>query len=249
MASRLLVLLCFSLLAAGPVAAAEPPLVADMSQDSISITSSFTGTEILLFGAIDRPGDVVVVVQGPREDLVVRRKARVSGIWMNRKSVTFHGVPAYYAVASSRPLEDIAPPTVRARYRLGGDYLDFAIAGETHQLAGQELLDFREAILRNKAREDLFVIDEEQVRFRDHLFRTSLVFPANAPEGDYSVNVYLMRGGRVVDNQQSTLSIRKAGLERTIFDLANEQPALYGLIAIVIALFAGWLAAVAFRRT
>lgn len=249
MAFRLFALLCYSLLASGQAAAAEQPLVADMSQDSISITSSFTGTEILLFGAIDGPGDVVVVVQGPREDLVVRRKARVSGIWMNRKSVTFNGVPAYYAVASSRPLEDIAPRAVRARYRLGGDYLDFAVAADTQGLAGQELIEFRAAILRNKAREELFVIDEGQVRFRDQLFRTSLVFPANAPEGDYSVNVYLLRAGRVVDSQENVLSIRKAGLERTIFDLANEQPALYGLIAIVIALFAGWIAAVAFRRT
>ncbi len=231
------------------MAAQQEPLVADMSQSTISITSSFTGAEILLFGAVKELGDIVVVVQGPREDLVVRRKSRVSGIWMNRRSVTFHRVPAYYAVASSRPLEDIAPLAVRAQYRLGGEFLDFAVAADTRQLAGDELIEFREAILRNKRRDDLYVEDEDSVRFRSQLFRTSVAFPANAPEGDYTVNTYLVRNGQVVQEQSTPLSIRKAGLERTIFDLANQQPALYGIIAIIIALTAGWLAAVAFRRT
>lgn len=249
MTYRLLTVLLAALLGATHANAQELPLVTDMSQSTISITSSFTGTDILLFGTVDGPGDVVVVVQGPREDLVVRRKAKVGGIWMNRRAVTFHSVPAYYAVASSAPLDEIAPLAVRAQYRLGGAFLDFAVGANTRQLAGAELIAFREAVLRNKRRDELYVENEGSVRFRDRLFRTSLEFPASAPEGDYTVKTYLVRDGQVVEEQSTPLSIRKAGLERTIFDLANEQPALYGVIAIIIALFSGWLAATAFRRT
>jgi uncharacterized protein (TIGR02186 family) len=229
--------------------AASQPLVADMSESSISITSNFTGKNILLFGAVDEASDVVVVVQGPREEMVVRRKARVSGIWMNRRSVTFQGVPAYYAVASNRPLDEIASQTVRAQYRMGGAFLDFAVAASTRHLAGNELIEFREAILRNKRREKLYLDAENSVQFRERLFRTSIVFPATAPEGDYAVRTYLLRDGRVIAEQSTPLQIRKAGFERTVFDLANQQPALYGIIAVLIALASGWLAAALFRRT
>lgn len=224
-------------------------LVADMSSDSISITSNFTGQDILLFGAVDGPSDVVVVVEGPREDLVIRRKARVGGIWMNRQSVTFRDVPAYYAVASSGPIQDIAARAVRARHRIGGTYLDLDVKGDGPAMAPEELAQFREAILRNKRRDNLYFEAEGSVRFRERLFRTSIVFPANAPEGDYTVHTYLLRGGAIVDQQSSPLAIRKAGLERTIFDLAHDHPALYGIIAIVIALASGWVAATAFRRS
>jgi len=229
--------------------AAGQALVADMSENAISITSNFTGQNILLFGATDGPSDVVVVVRGPREDLVIRRKSRVGGIWMNRRSVTFHSVPAYYAVASNRPLADIASQALRTQHRMGGAFLDFPLAENSPSITDEELIEFRRAILRNKRRDDLYFETEGSVRFRQRLFRTSIVFPANAPEGDYTVQTYLLRDGVIVDQNSSPLTIRKAGLERTIFDLAHDQPALYGIIAIVIALASGWLDAAAFRRT
>ena len=238
---------CFWMSLAATGAAAQG-LVADMSSDSISITSNFTGQDILLFGAVDGPSDVVVVVEGPREDLVIRRKAKVGGIWMNRASVTFQNVPAYYAVASSGPIEDIAVRAVRARHRMGGAYLDLTVKAGAPDMAFEELAEFRQAVLRNKRREELYFEAEGSVRFRERLFRTSIVFPANAPEGDYTVHTYLLRSGRVVDQQSSPLAIRKAGLERTIFDLAHDHPALYGIIAILIALASGWIAAAVFRR-
>ena len=249
MTRALALLLTIAVAAGAGSRATAQSLVADMSENSISITSNFTGKDILLFGAVDAPSDIVVVVQGPREEMVVRRKARVSGIWMNRRSVTFQGVPAYYAVASNRPLDDIASQTIRAQYRMGGTFLDFSVDAGTRHLAGEELLEFRDAILRNKRREKLYFDAENSVKFRDRLFRTSIIFPASAPEGDYTVRTYLLRDGVVIAEQSTPLQIRKAGIERTIFDLAHQQPALYGIIAVLIALASGWLAAAAFRRT
>ncbi|MCX8230993.1 MAG: TIGR02186 family protein, partial [Alphaproteobacteria bacterium] len=115
-------LLIIALSAGSASQAIAQSLVVDMSESSISITSSFTGKDIILFGAVDMPSDIVVIVQGPREKMVVRRKGRVSGIWMNRRSVTFPDVPAYYAVASNRPLDEIASQTVRAQYRMGSTF-------------------------------------------------------------------------------------------------------------------------------
>jgi uncharacterized protein (TIGR02186 family) len=242
-------LLIIALSAGSASQAIAQSLVVDMSESSISITSSFTGKDIVLFGAVDMPSDIVVIVQGPREKTVVRRKGRVSGIWMNRRSVTFPDVPAYYAVASNRPLDEIASQTVRAQYRMGSTFLDFAVDTSTRHLAGEELLEFREAILRNKRREKLYFDADNSVQFRKRLFRTSISFPTSAPEGDYTVTTYLLRGGLVIAEQLTPLQIRKAGFERKVFDLANQRPALYGIIAVLIALASGWLAAAAFRRS
>ena len=242
-------LLIIALSAGSASQAIAQSLVVDMSESSISITSSFTGKDIILFGAVDMPSDIVVIVQGPREKMVVRRKGRVSGIWMNRRSVTFPDVPAYYAVASNRPLDEIASQTVRAQYRMGSAFLDFPVEASARHLTGEELLEFREAILRNKRREKLYFDMDNSVQFRERLFRTSIIFPTSAPEGNYTVTTYLLRGGLVIAEQLTPLQIRKAGFERKVFDLANQRPALYGIIAVLIALASGWLAAAAFRRS
>jgi hypothetical protein len=43
------------------------------------------------------------------------------------------------------------------------------------------------------------------------------------------------------------IRVEKAGIERWIFNLAQQAPLAYGALAIGLALFAGWLAAAAFR--
>ncbi|MDC0655166.1 TIGR02186 family protein, partial [bacterium] len=192
-------LLIIALSAGSASRAIAQSLVVDISESSISITANFTGKDILLFGAVDMPSDIVVVVQGPRENMVVRRKGRVSGIWMNRRSVTFPGVPAYYAVASNRPLDEIASQAVQAQYRIGSTFLDLAVDAGTPYLAGEELRDFREAILRSKRQKKLYLDTDNSVLFRERLFRTSIVFPTSAPEGDYAVTTYLLRDGLVIE--------------------------------------------------
>ena len=90
-------------------------LVPDVSQRTVEIRASFTGAELLLFGAILYPGgrqpgrtpDVVVTLRGPTQSIRIREKARVAGIWVNAHSARFRSVPVYYAVASSRPVGDI----------------------------------------------------------------------------------------------------------------------------------------------
>jgi hypothetical protein len=86
MTRRLLPLLVAGALIPGLVPSRAPaqPLVADLSSHLITITSSYTGTDLLLFGAVEQGGDVIVVVHGPTEPLVVRRKERVAGVWVNR---------------------------------------------------------------------------------------------------------------------------------------------------------------------
>lgn len=234
------------LLGASIPAAFAQPLVADLSDHLIAIGSGFTGTDVLLYGAIEGDGDVVVVVRGPEESVVVRRKERIAGIWVNRKSVTFDRVPAFYVVAASRPLDAIAPEPLRALYHIGIETLD--LPAET-AASPEDVKTFREALLRNRVRAGFYTASPGKVDFvGSRLFRTRILFPSNVPTGTYSAQVFLIRDGEVVSAESTPLFISKTGFQADVNFLAHTRPALYGLIAIAMALAAGWGAATAFRR-
>jgi uncharacterized protein (TIGR02186 family) len=245
-------LVAATVVSASMALAAQPPalaLEADLSHHLIAITTAFSGTDVLLFGAIEEPDtEVAVIVRGPLDDQVVRRKSRIGPIWLNTESVRFRGVPGYYAVASSRPLEELAPPSVLARHELGVEHLRFRpAAGQPHDEA--TIQRFREALIRNKQEQQLYVPQVGEVSFLGRsLFRTRLAFPANVPPGSYQVQVLQFRDGTVINAQASPLGISKIGIEADIFDFAHHNAAAYGLSAILLAIGAGWAASVLFRK-
>jgi len=227
-------------------AAAQAPLVADLSSREIAITTGFSGAELLLFGAVEGRGDIVVVVRGPRRALTVREKNRVAGVWVNADSRQFIDMPAYYRVAATRPLDRFAPRALLERYEIGEEHLQFTVTtGETDA----DLAAFRAGFLRNMGYLGLYAGGEGQVSVIDRrLFRTTVSFPANVPTGLYGVEMYLFRDGRLITRRTTPLVVRKVGLESEIYDFAHEEAVSYGLIAIVVALVAGWLAGAVFRR-
>ena len=240
-----LLLLVAALLASAPAARAQ--LVADLSEHLIAITTGFVGTDVLLFGAIEGPGDVVVVVRGPPRTEIVRRKGRIAGIWVNERDVEFTGVPSFYVVASAKPLDQILSQVARVRHEIGFDYLQFA---PRRALAPAEAAEFRSALIRNKEREDLYLAETGKVTFLGpRLFRTRIYFPSNVPTGTYTADVFLVRDGNVISAQSTPLVVGKIGFGAELFDFAHRRPVLYGILAVVVALTAGWLAGVAFRRT
>jgi uncharacterized protein (TIGR02186 family) len=245
-ALALLVLLTGALRAAGDARANT--LAADLSAHLIAITTAFVGTNVVLFGTIEGEGDIVVTVQGPRQDQMVRRKSQVAGIWINRNRLAFAEVPGYYAVASSAPIETIADPDVIARHELGAEHLKLKPIDGTG-LEISEIAAFQDALVRNKQRQNLYTVEPEPVNFiGPSLFRTTLSFPANVPPGLYKVQVFEVRDGQIVGAQRSTLVISKIGVEADIYDFAQQQGALYGLLAIALSVTLGWLAGVIFRR-
>jgi len=247
MALGLLALLALAL-PAGPARAQA--LVADLSDHFIAITTGFIGTDVLLFGAIEGDGDVVVVLRGPTGRELVRRKSRVAGIFVNDKDMAFVNVPTFYSVSSNRPLGEILGTNVRLRHEIGFDTLRFS-PERTADAADLPLADtFRQALIRNKQRADLYVEDPGKVVFLGaRLFRTRVYFPSNLPTGSYTADVYLVRGGAVISAQSTPLVVSKVGFGAEVYDFAYNWPMAYGALAVLLALLAGWLAALVFRRT
>lgn len=234
------------LLASSAPAQADATLVSDISAHRIGITSSYTGTELLLFGALgEGGGDVVIVVRGPDQDLNVRRKGRVGGIWINTEAVSYGGVPGFYAVASNRPLSEIASPRILKRNGIGIENLRFT--GETVDVETPD--PFASAIRRRRMENGLYSKDEGAVSvIYDRLFRADIPFPANVPVGNYNALIYLFQDGQVVVGETKPIIIDKSGMERAVYIFAQRQPALYGIFAVIVACLAGWGAAQFFRK-
>ena len=240
--------LLFLLFLAAPVLA-EENLVSGVSQDLIQITSNYTGSDIVVFGAVERQEkaagrDIVVVVRGPDTGLTVRRRDRVAGIWINHDAASLNGMPAYYYLASSRPLAQIAPQAMLARYGIGMANLQPDTVHAHHDVE-----PFRQAALRLMADQGLYREAPAGVEFlSDTLFRAHVPVPAGVTRGQYDVEVFLLRNGTIESAQSTPLFIDQTGLERRLYNWAHDQPFGYGLAAVVMALIMGWLSSVVFRR-
>jgi len=234
-----------------PVSAKD--IVADLVVHRIEITSGFAGTELTLFGAINEKGDAVAVVRGPTapggnlvgDTVEVRRKMRNLGIWMSGAHVRFENVPGFYAIAASRPLEEILTFDMLDRYQLGTAELKLAATEAT----APNIADFAAALLRIRQKLGLYSTRVGHISFiGERLFRTSFNFPSTVPTGIYNVEVYLVRDGKIVDAQSFPLLVNRAGFSADIYDFAHRNGAAYGVLAVLTALLFGWIAHLAFRR-
>jgi uncharacterized protein (TIGR02186 family) len=258
MTGRLAIALAALLLTAGTAAAER--LVTSLSDYRVSIASTFTGAELILFGIVERDAatvprrggyDIVVTVAGPRQTMVTWRKERVFGIWVNADSRTFVKAPSYLAVLANRPIEEIAPQEVRRRLQLG------LARTLLPQLIGDDVADvvrddpFRQAFLRLRAERGLYVEKPNGVTFLDPastFFRTAIPLPAEAPIGSYEVEVKLFADGTLLARGPSAFELYKVGFEQFVANAAHHHGLLYGFGTASLALMVGWLASVVFRR-
>jgi uncharacterized protein (TIGR02186 family) len=235
--------------AAFPSQVAAKGIVADVDDHLVEITTDFAGQDILVFGAIDGPGDVILVMRGPAGRVLVHHKERFAGIWVNADAVEFDDVPSLYGVASSRQLFEILTPDSLDRYQLGVGRVRFeAIEAEVPGIG-----PFRAALVQQKKKQGLYADRVGRVTFIGAtLFRANLHLPSNVPTGTFLIDVYLVRDGRIVDAQNMPLIISKVGFGADIYKYANArsiaQRFAYGVVAVFVALLTGWLAHLTFRK-
>ncbi len=246
LASLLLLILCAAL----PVRAAED-VVLDLSQDSVAISTNFDGSEILIYGAVKRedaiPLDtqlgVIVTVEGPFVPLTVYRKARVLGVWANTDAVEVDSAPSFYAVATSAPFDTVLSHVEDLRHHVS---IPRAIRSVGAPDAVENAQVFTDAVIRIRGSGGQYQLREGAVSVREQtLFSTRVQMPANLTEGTYQTRIFLTREGRVVGQMAREIEVRKIGLGRWLYNLSQGQPLLYGLLAVVIALVAGWTASAA----
>ncbi|MFD2174660.1 TIGR02186 family protein [Rhodobacter lacus] len=232
--------------------AAAEKVVAGLSAEDIGLTASFDGSTVLIYGAIKRDApepegrlSVIVTLEGPLQRVTVRRKSREVGIWVNTGKIVVPEAPSYYAVAASAPLEKILPPTLDALERIS---LPLAMQSFAGPLGEHDTRPYAEALMRIRSEQGAYQLKMSRVKLvQDTLFRADFDLPANLIEGDYKARIFLLRAGTLIDRAESRIRVRRVGLERLVYTLSREKPALYGALSLALAIFAGWAASALFR--
>ena len=227
------------------VSAFSQDVITDLSERQVDIRYSFDGADLLLFGTVDLPHyvrgdsyDIAVVVQGPPEDINVREKEKALIIWVNRDVHTYEDVPGFYMVASNKPLLDIA--TLGLLNEDGVGYQSLTFESEKHD---DHADIFHAALIRGKENKGLYLHDPQGVTVvGGNLFRADIRLPANVPVGAFTVSTYIYVDGELITHRVMPLDVEKKGFEREVYSFAHEYPLYYGLIAVLIALCAGWVA-------
>jgi uncharacterized protein (TIGR02186 family) len=255
-----LAILAFAATLAATAAGAQEPIPENiqigLSTDRVAITADFSGADLTIFGSLEnadpqvsRQGryDVIVVLEGPTRNVVVRRKGRFLGMWINMESETFASVPSSYSVATTRMPQDITAPNNYRQLSLGADNLHIEPIESDSPPA--TIGEFRAALRERKAASGLFSMRVGGVEFLSQsLFRASLNLAPNVPVGTHKARAFLFRNGVFIRESSAQLAIVKSGFEQRIASAAVDHSFFYGLFAVGLAMLTGWLGRIVFRR-
>lgn len=230
----------------------EPILVPEVSQSRIEVRQGFTGANLLLYGAVIAPAgtrekyDIVVVLKGPTEPVRIREKERLAGIWMNAGASDFRSAPAFFAVASSRPVGDIVDERTAAIYELGTDFIQLSPSG---QIDPEEQTRYAQGLVELRERQGLYQQNPKGVRISEGvLYQARIDLPSNVTTGRYTAETFAIARGRVLASATARIEVEKVGLEGSVVSAAQRWSFLYGLGAIALSLAMGWLAGRLFAR-
>ncbi|HEY0959112.1 MAG TPA: TIGR02186 family protein [Novosphingobium sp.] len=228
--------------------ARDPILVPEVSQHEIQVRQGFTGTELLLFGAILNPEgtragrdyDIVVVLKGPTQSIVLREKQKIAGMWINAASSEFRSAPSFYALASSRPIREIVDDKTAAIYELGLPWLQLSPIGSIDPKAQAR---FAAGLVDLNARGGLYQQDQHGVKINEQvLYQARISLPSSVPTGAYTAETFAIAKGRVVTSAIARVEVRKLGFEGAIARFADRNAFFYGLLAVAVSVGMGWLA-------
>jgi uncharacterized protein (TIGR02186 family) len=226
----------------------DPILVPEVSQHEVQVRQGFTGTELLLFGAILEPDgrragrdyDIVVVLKGPTQPIRLREKQKILGIWVNAENTAFRSAPSYFAVASSRPVEEIVDERTAAIYELGLDFLQLSPIGS---IDPEEQARFTAGLVDMRQRQGLYKQDPRGVTISEQvLYQARIGLPSNVQTGRYTAETFAITRGRVISSASAEVEVRKVGFERLVAEFSDENAFLYGLMAVALSLGMGWIA-------
>ncbi len=238
------IILCFLSLSAQR----DPILVPEVSQDEIQVRQGFTGTELLLFGAILDPSgaragqdyDIVVILKGPTQPIRLREKDRFGPIWMNGSNTDFRSAPSFFAVVSSARISDIVDDRTAAIYELGLDFIQLSPSGI---IDPGEQTRFIEGLVDLKTRQGLFTEQMEGVQISGQvLYQARIALPSTVQTGTYTAETFAIARGRVIASAIAEVEVKKVGFEKYVEDYSQQQSLLYGLFAVFLSVSMGWLA-------
>jgi uncharacterized protein (TIGR02186 family) len=219
------------------MAQTEKPLYLDVAQSSVDVTTGFEGAEITVFGAINETGDLAITLKGPLKRVILRRKESTNGLWMNRTNMDFRRVPLFYDYAVSKDEQFLASEETLRQLDIGINYVSFDPDSKADQ---KTISEFQEALIRTQQEKGNYSLDPRMIHFSgSKLFRTNFYLPQSVPMGRYTIEAILMRGGKIIEQQEKFIEVKPKGISAMILFYATNYSFVYALIGLGIAISAG----------
>jgi uncharacterized protein (TIGR02186 family) len=229
--------------------AADNKMTAEVSTDLVQINTGFDGMNLLLFGTTNGANDIIIVIKGPLETNIIRKKTRVASIWINTEKVIIENVPTFYATASTRPLNQITAQSILKEYGIGANNFPINLLKQPNAKTIDISDEYKNALIRLKNKLGLYIDNPIKIKLIEgQLFKANIKFPANVSTGEYTAEIYSFKNGLLLDVINKPILVEKIGIGADVFRLAHSHSALYGIIAILIAVASGWIAAAIFRK-
>lgn len=228
----------------------QSKLVVDIASNHIDVTVGFSGASIEVFGdRRDSNADVVITIEGPRRNVTIWQKARIMGTWVNRHYVYFKNIPMYYNYGISNPELFHTKAALMKEKRVGVGAL---FEGDGIKKSGSidDITPFKDSLVEAKTKGKIFPEGASDITFlSENFFRVSFKLPPSVPTGEYTVRSYLIKKGKVIDEDVDTLKVEQVGLNAFILKTAREDGFLYSLVCIILAVVSGWFVSVVRVRT
>ena len=236
-------------MAPNSASASDNKMTAEVSTDLVQINTGFDGMNLLLFGTTNGANNIIIVIKGPLETNIIRKKTRVASIWVNTEKVIIENVPTFYAIASTRPLNQITTQSILKKYGIGANNFLTNILKQANAKTMDISDEYKNALVRLKNKLGLYIDNPIKIKLiEEQLFRANIKFPANVGTGKYTAQIYYFKDGLLLDVINKPILVEKIGIGADVFRLAHSHSALYGIIAILIAVASGWIAAAIFRK-
>jgi len=237
----------------GAAGTASAMLTARANHDHISIDFFYHGSAVGIMGEADPGVDLVIKMTDRAGHHVMKQKGKVGGLlWMNVGMLNFERTPNFYAVHSTRKLEDILSPDEMEKYTLGYPALEKQVEVKPVADEAEKAKWFSEFV---KYKEDSRVYASSYGKIttsaanNDRMeYSIQTDWPYQASPGDYFVTVYAVRNGKVVEQAETKVNVEQVGTVKALATMAKSNAAFYGILSIAVALGAGFGVGMVFRK-
>ncbi len=220
-------------------------IVSKLSNEEISISADFDGTDVTIYGVINLDksnNDLLIEVIGPKTSNMIMKKEKKIGIWINRNTQKVINLPDFYAIAGTKNIDILLDQKEKKIKGIGINQII------QNMNKGINFKEIREAILRINAEKEKYSKKTLKIELKKNvLFSTSINFPPNLVEGNYITKMHIIKNGKVIDTSETEIEVRKVGIEKWLKTTAYDKPLLYGLLSLFLAISFGWIASEVFR--
>ncbi len=231
---------------------ASAKLTAKANHDRISINSFYHGSTVSVRGICEPDTDLIIKITSPEGETVLKEKGKTGGfLWMNVGQLHFDDTPNLYFLQATKKVEDLIAPAVADEYVLGLPALERHVKiEEVSDEAGKD--KWFSEFVKYKEQYKLYSDGSGNITFSDEggerTYYTLFNWPYQAQPGEYKVDVYSVKDGKVIETAESQVLVEQVGAVKYLSTMAKGNGAMYGVISIVVALFSGFAAGIIFKK-